>query len=210
MEDIVLARIDSRKRPRKASDVLVESLQQVQGYDVAIRDLMALMGDRAFGLILLLFALPNCVPGPPGLGSVLGLPLILFGVQLAQGRPAVWLPEFIGRRRINRDTLLHVVLRGVPILQRLERICRPRWPLLTAPPAERLLGGVVTLLAVGIMIPLPLTNFVPAIGIAVIALGLLEEDGVTVLIGLLIGLIGLTLVAIVLGTLIALSVIALG
>jgi hypothetical protein len=210
MEQLVLPRAARRRPSRKASQLLVDSVRHLDGPDVSIRELLGLMGERAFGLILVLFALPNCIPGPPGLGSVFGLPLILFGVQLAQGRPAVWLPDFIARRRIGRDTLTQLVFRAVPLLQRIERVCRPRWPALTAPLAERLLGGAITMLAVGIMMPLPLTNFVPAIGVAVIALGLLEEDGVTVVIGLAIGAVGLSLVGIVLATLAALSIIAFG
>jgi len=210
MEDLVLPRAVRRRTSRKASQVLVDSVRHIEGPDVSIHELLGLMGERAFGLILVLFALPNCIPGPPGLGSVFGLPLMLFGIQLAQGRPAVWLPDFIARRRIGRDTLTQLVLRAVPLLQRIERVCRPRWPALTAPLAERLLGGVITVLAVGIMMPLPLTNFVPAIAVSVIALGLLEEDGVTVVIGLGIGLAGLSLVGVVLATLAALSIIAIG
>ena len=56
----------------------------------------------------------------------------------------------------------------------------------------------MTVLAMAVMLPLPFTNFVPAMGIAVISLGLLEEDGVTIFVGLLIGLVGLAIVAAVL------------
>ena len=183
-------------------------METVSGFTcerVALSDLLRALKDRAFGLVMLLFALPNCIPGPPFLGSVLGIPLLFFGVQLAIGRRFPWLPPVLGRYTIKRETLVTLIARSRPLLERVERVCRPRVLAVTGPRSERLLGVGMTVLALAVMLPLPFTNFVPAAGIAVIALGLLEEDGVTILIGLLIGLIGLSIVAAVLvgaGTLI--------
>jgi hypothetical protein len=191
-------RLRSKKTARKASDALVEALKGFSEEQVAIRDLLATIGDRAFGLVLLLFALPNCIPGPPGLGSIFGLPVVLFGFQMARGHRAPRLPEFLGRRTIRRETLLSLAERGRPWLQMLERVCRPRLLSLSTPRGERVVGALVTLLALAICVPLPLTNFIPAAGVLIMALGLLEEDGVTILLGLAVGLVGLGIVIAVL------------
>jgi hypothetical protein len=191
-------RLGSKKIARKASDVLVETLADFTDDQIAVRDLLAIIGDRAFGLVLLLFALPNCIPGPPGLGSIFGIPVVLFGIQMACGRRAPRLPQFVGRRSVRRETLLAIAERGRPWLQMLERVCKPRLFTLSTRRAERLLGLVVTLFALGICVPLPLTNFIPAVGVAIISLGLLEEDGLTILVGLLVGAIGLGVVVAVL------------
>ena len=193
-------RLGSKRTARKASDALIEALQGFTQEQVAIRDLLAAIGDRAFGLVLLLFALPNCIPGPPGLGSILGMPVVLFGIQMARGRAAPHLPEFVGRRTVRRETLLTIAERGQPYLQMLERVCRPRLLVLSTRRSERLIGTVITTLALAITVPLPLTNFIPAVGVAIMALGLLEEDGVTILFGLTVGLIGLGIVIAVLWT----------
>ena len=188
-----------RRRPgRKASEVLVEALRGLDGAEVSVAQIVRAIGDRAFGLVLVLFALPNCVPAPPGLGSIVGLPLMMFGMQLALGRRTPWLPRVIGRRRFRRQTLLTMIERGLPYIQRLERVCRPRLTALANRRVERIHGAVITILAAAILIPLPLTNFIPAIGIGIIALGLLEEDGVTILLGISVGSIGLSIVAAVL------------
>ena len=193
-------RLESKRTARKASDALIEALEGFTQEQVAIRDLLATIGDRAFGLVLLLFALPNCIPGPPGLGSILGLPVVLFGIQMARGRSAPRLPDFVGRRTVRRETLLAVAERGRPWLQKLERVCRPRLLVLSSRRSERLIGMVITALALAITVPLPLTNFIPAVGVAIMALGLLEEDGVTILLGLTVGLIGMGIVVAVLWT----------
>lgn len=185
---------DAGNHVQKASEVLLGALRTAEGTTVTIGQVTRSIGDRAFGLILLLFSLPNCVPAPPGLGSIMGLPLALFGVQLALGRRYPWLPGFLARRRFQRETLLRLVERGQPYISRIERICRPRMTYLTGSRGERVHGVIITVLAAAILIPLPLTNFIPAVGIGVLALGLLEEDGLTALLGITIGTIGLVIV----------------
>ena len=178
----------------RASEFLKRVVDRIDQPEVSVGGLVDAIGDRAFGLVTLAFAVPNCIPGPPGLGSVLGIPLIIFGLQLAAGRRVPWLPRFVGRRRLKIATLVRVLDFVGPVLRRIERVCRPRVTVLVSRRAERALGVAIFTLACAIAMPLPMTNMVPAIGIGVISLGLLEEDGVTVLAGLAIGLIGVAIV----------------
>lgn len=201
-----MVRKRNQRLHHRASQVLYETVSGFATVRPTLDDLVRGLKDRAFGLVLLLFALPNCIPGPPFLGSIFGLPLLFFGIQLASGRRYPWLPPFIARYALDRETLLSMIARGRPVLERIERVCRPRLAVVTGPRSERLLGLAMTVLAAAVMIPLPFTNFIPAVGIAIIALGLLEEDGVTILVGLAIGLVGVMIVIGVLvsaGTLIA-------
>ncbi|NBC31715.1 MAG: exopolysaccharide biosynthesis protein [Alphaproteobacteria bacterium] len=193
-----MVRKRNQRLNHRASKVLHETVSGFASPRPTLDDLVRGLKDRAFGLVLLLFALPNCIPGPPFLGSVFGLPLLFFGIQLAAGRRYPWLPRVIAQYSLDRETLLAIIGRGRPVLERIERICRPRLAVVTGPRSERLLGLAMTILAAAVMIPLPFTNFIPAVGIAVIALGLLEEDGVTILVGLTIGLIGVAIVITVL------------
>lgn len=193
-----MVRKRNQRLQHRASYVLYETVTGFTTARPTVDDLVRALKDRAFGLVMLLFALPNCIPGPPFLGSVLGLPLLFFGVQLAIGRRFPWLPSFIRRYAIDRETLLAIVARGRPVLERIERVCRPRLQVVTGPRSERLLGVAMTILSAAVMIPLPFTNFIPALGIAVISLGVMEEDGVTIMIGLAIGLVGVALVVAVL------------
>ena len=179
----------------RASDLLLQTLSMPGSAEITVADLVAAFRDRAFGVVLLLAALPNCIPAPPGLGSIFGVPLLFFAVQMALGRSEPWLPAFLLRRKMRRIDLFKVALRAMPWLQRFERICRPRLTKLASPIAERLLGGFIALLAVSIIIPLPLTNFVPAVATAILSLALLEDDGLGVGLGVLVGIGGLLLTA---------------
>lgn len=187
--------------PRRATDLLRDALAAHAGEEVTIREVIDDLGDRAFGLLLLFFALPNCIPAPPAVGSILGLPLIFFGVQMLRGQHP-WLPGFIADRRVKRADLQRIVDMATPRLRWLERLVRPRAAWAVTPTAERFIGAHVILLAFSIALPVPLTNFVPAIGTAVMALGVIEKDGRAVMAGGFIGLCGLVLSTTVLVTLI--------
>ena len=83
-----------------------------------------------------------------------------------------------------------LVRRIAPWLQRGERMLRPRLSWLARPPMEWLIGAVCLLLAIVLTLPIPLGNILPALAISVLALAILERDGLWVLYGL-----GLALVA---------------
>jgi hypothetical protein len=174
--------------PQLARQRFSELLQQVaEGHmadRISIADLLHAMKGRAIAALLFLFAFPNILPTPPGLAAVLGLPLIYLSSQLMLGRQP-WLPGFIADRSMTRDTFRNIVAKAAPVLNRAEKMLRQRWWPLVSPGAERMLGFVCLALAVLLSLPIPLGNLLPAAAICVIALALLERDGLWVMIGLL-------------------------
>ncbi|QQP89610.1 exopolysaccharide biosynthesis protein [Skermanella sp. TT6] len=171
-----------RPRASELLDIFVEGHPDDR---IVLGDLITLLGDRAFGALLLIFALPNMIPVPlPGLSTVLGLPMVLFAAQLMLGHPAPWLPARLARLTVRRETFLTMVGATKRYLVWAERLLRPRWSILTDGPGERLLGAVCLLLSLILILPIPLGNLLPAFAVALMALGLLEKDGVCVTIGL--------------------------
>lgn len=181
-----------------ASDLLLRLVPAGGSGDVTVADLVGSLRDRAFALALLVFALPNCIPLPPGLGAVFGFPLALFGLQMLYGYDRPWLPRSLGERRLDRSQVIGVLGRAAAFLRRLEIYARPRLRGVTGRTTERWVGLAVLLFAISIAFPLPLSNFLPALGTAVLALGLLVKDGLAVLVGLLIGAKGLVVTGLVL------------
>jgi len=144
---------------------------------------------RSFGIIMLLFALVAIVPG---LSIVAGLLLMIPAFQMIAGNPAPVFPRRIATRSLPTKRLAAVVQRSVPVLRYLEKVVHPRWhtPLEAT---KRLVGIVVVVLsATLVFIPIPLSNVVPALVIALISLAYLEEDGVLLSIALLAAVIVLT------------------
>ncbi len=151
---------------------------------ITISDLLQAMEGRAIAALLFLFAFPNILPTPPGVAAILGLPLIYLSFQLMLARQP-WLPRFIADRSMTRDAFRNIISKATPILNRAEKMLRQRWWPLVSPGMERVMGFVCLMLAVLLSMPIPLGNLLPATAICVIALALLERDGLWIVIGLL-------------------------
>jgi hypothetical protein len=180
---------------RRASEVLEDFLAHDHGARIRLGDLVRILGDRAFGALILLLAIPNVLP-VPGLSTVTGLPIALVGAQMMLGRHEPWLPRRVAAAGIDREAFLRVVARAHPHVARLERrFLTPRLPALTTPAAERLLGLAILVLALVLALPIVFGNQPPAFAMALIALGLIEKDGAFVIAGLVAGVLSIGVVA---------------
>lgn len=139
-------------------------------------DLMAGLGRRAFGVLLLL-AIPTAFI--PGVAGIISSPIvILVGLQLMAIRRRVWLPKFLSQRGPHRHVI--VKFRGWfgPWLARLERVLRPRLSLLLDRWwASAITGVLLVMLGLLLGLPIPFTNAVFAGLLLLFALALLERDG---------------------------------
>jgi hypothetical protein len=106
-----------------------------------------------------------------------------------------WLPKFIANRRLSRERFSQLVEKLVPFLTKAEGLLKARWSFLAGHVAERPLGALCLVLAAVLALPIPLGNMLPATAICLIALGILERDGVWVSAGVITGLASLLLVA---------------
>jgi hypothetical protein len=186
---------------RKISAILAELAASGTGERVMLRELIEAFGDRAFGIVILTFSLPNAVGLGviPGLSAVFGLPQIFVAAQMASGLHKLWLPSWALERSIARADFATMIEKSMPYLLRAERVLRPRLPALTAYAAERVLGLVLVGLAVIVSLPIPFGNQPPGIAMAIIALALMERDGAWVIVGLVAAAIAATIAAIVVG-----------
>jgi len=155
---------------------------------VTLGELAEALGERSILVAIVLFTLPNCLPAPPGIGSVFALPVLAATWQLVRGYPNLRLPAGLARRQISMRTLRWIANRGLVPLAWIETRCAPRLQRLVAPRTHRLLGVAILLLAVVVAFPGPGTNFLPAWAILVVAVGVIEDDGLVVLGGLLFGI----------------------
>jgi hypothetical protein len=156
-------------------------------------------GERAFGFVLILFSLPNCVPAPPGIAGIVGTPVLIFGIQMLLGHKHPWLPGFIKRRTVSVSKFKRLIDIAEPKLQKLESYCRPRLLQLFSMFGDRMIGLFAILVALSVLIPFPGTNFPPSIALVVISIAVMEEDGYLLVGGYLIGLAGLAYTVTILG-----------
>lgn len=155
------------------------------GEPLTFNHLLAHTEGRGIFLVLILLNLPFLFPMPLfGLSTPMGIFMAILGIRIALQRPPK-LPRSIGERPLPDKFRQRVLGGSVKALQRLERWVKPRRDIwLSNPWVLRLNGGLIAFLAFLISLPLPpiilFTNSVPAYGIILLCLSMMEEDGVLI------------------------------
>ena len=195
---------DESQRKESGTRALLDALAQGDPDEtVTLRDLLAGLNRRAFGMLLFASVLPAFIPIPIG-GAISGPLVMLIGVQLAIGMRRPWLPGFLATRGPHRHALARFDRMISPWLARLEHLIRPRLPVLL----DHRLAGVVTglllvLLGLLLSLPIPLTNYLFGGLLLVFALALLERDGVMMLVAWIAGAIAVAIFGFLSGNLAA-------
>ena len=168
----------------------------------SLQDDLLILRERIWYIVaafLVVFALPNLIPLPPGATFILGLPLIFVAWQMfASRRTRIWLPKKMGDYAFENATFFVFVNRISPWLQRAETLVRPRFWFLGGRMAERLIGLLALILAIVIFLPIPFGNWLPAFALAVIGFAHTERDGLGLAAGALIGIVSLVVAGAVL------------
>lgn len=174
--------------------------ETVKTPQVTLGEILTLAGERTFGFLFVLLSLPSALPIPaPGYSVPFGVLLFLLAVQLVVGRTQPWMPASWNDKAFDLATVQKIITAGTPWLRRLEAISRPRFtPVCASPPGHIVIGAAISLMSISMMIPIPLTNTLPAMGIFVTGFGLLDDDGAISLGGLVLCVMGGTLTTLVL------------
>jgi hypothetical protein len=150
-----------------------------------LSEVLSAADDRGFALVLLLATFPFVLPFPTlGMSTPVGFALALAALGLIVGRPAS-LPASLGALEIGPAALARAASVASRATWVLARVTRPRMPFMMGRVMRIALGLSLFTAAVvlGLPIPLPLSNFFPAVAILLLAAGVLEGDGLLVLAG---------------------------
>jgi hypothetical protein len=168
-----------------ASVLLNDLLIDAPAEEVTLAWLMESMGDRSFGIIMLLLAFLALMPGA---SLFVGVLLAFPAFQMVVGRHGPVFPQRVASRRFRTSHLSRMLRKAVPVLRYLERFIHPRWPT-PFDTTKRLVGVVVLLLGGLLLAPVPLSNIPPALVIMLISIAYLEEDGVLLCLALVAALL---------------------
>jgi len=158
---------------------------QVKGKSLTLAELKQALKGRGSAMLLILLALPFCFIAIPGLSTPFGIAICLIGGCLVMGREP-WLPPFVMRRRLSTTRLAQLLTGAIKVARQLEKFVRPRLAFLhTGPGMLRLIGLGIVIASLGLMLPLPVpfSNSIPAYAVVLLALGMMENDGLCVLLG---------------------------
>jgi hypothetical protein len=174
----------------KTSALLAETLQAIDSTHVSVGDLMMQFQRRSYGGVLLILALLAMVPG---ISVLAGIAMVVPAFQLFMGLPAPVFPNVIQQRQVRVASLQKWGMTVSRWVERLETLVVPRWPSLSNRLARRVIGLIILFLGVVVTIPFPFSNFPPALATVCFALGLLERDGMMILIAAVLSAIAFTI-----------------
>ncbi len=174
--------------PHRLSEDLRDLLRQADGRAMTLGELEEVLKGRGFALFLLLLSLPFAFPvSVPGLSVPFGVVIMILGMRIVFGmKPS--LPGVILRREVPYSLLKKIVGFGLKLSTKMEKVVRPRMHFLQRWP------GMINLIGFGIFcggfllsLPLPplipFTNTIPALSVIFLTAGLMERDGLLVLVG---------------------------
>lgn len=175
-------------------------LKQIDGATgeggIAVSTIVDRLDERAFGLLILILTLPCLVPGLPG-AQIIAIGIALLALQIVIGRKEPWLPGWFVRAQVKKVWISSIATFAEKRLGWTESFARPRLTFLATGFGERVAALIMALAAVTVM--LPITNTIPSIALTLLAIGLIQRDGLFALIGAFIALAWMAL----LGALIA-------
>lgn len=163
---------------------------------ISVGDILETFGNRAFGAMMFVFAVPLVLPMPPGVSAILGAPLIFITFQWMLGRRTLWLPKVLLDRTISLSDFRTISHKLTPYLARIERRLRPRLTFMYNPLGDRIVGALCFVLSLIVFLPIPFGNMLPSFAIAAFAMGGAERDGVAAIIGWMAAILSFVVLAI--------------
>jgi hypothetical protein len=160
---------------------------------VAINDVINAMDSVGFGLVMMIFAFAIIIPTPPPFPSIISTPLVVFSYQMFIGYSSPRLPKKLINLSVKRSVLAMLVQKSSSLIRKIERFLKPRYTFMTKPMAERITGFFMLFFSSFILLPMPLSNYIPGLGILIASFGMLSKDGLVIILGIVVGCIGVAI-----------------
>lgn len=170
---------------RPASALLDDLIHAFPGESVSVGELLDRLDSRANGVVLLVLALPMCVPNVPGISTIFGALMMAPALQLLLGSRTLWAPRRVREWRVDCNALRRTFNAAIPVLRRVEYLIKPRLSELTRFPATIYVGLQTLFMAFVLILPIPFGNWPPGMTVALTALALLQRDGALMLLTVL-------------------------
>lgn len=160
---------------------------------LTLTQVLAQTKTASFGFVLCLVALPSALPVPaPGFSMPFGLMIVFLAAQLLWGRKTLWLPHSWLKKEFSLQPYHRKIAVVLKFVHFFEWFVRPRLSFVYALGLP-VLAFVMLLCGVSMLIPIPGTNSLPALGVFLMSLGMIEKDGLAGLAGLGVALFGMLL-----------------
>lgn len=168
--------------PKQSFTALMGGLAAMSGPEgLTLREIRDDLDERGFGLMILILAIPCLVPALYGVPQIVSIPILLLAGQMLAGRIEPWLPEAVLKRRVSKAWLDSMADFVTKRMGWFEHLSRPRLTVFAEGWAERV--AALFMILATLTIVLPMTNTVPSVALTLLAVGLIQRDGLFVLAG---------------------------
>lgn len=175
----------SDEEPRPLSEDFHELLDDLHGDKMTIDSIEKALEKRDFALLVMLLTVPFVIAPIPGILLPFGATILFMGIRIILGKKPQ-LPQWVLKKKIKTSILKKTLKMFIKIVVILEKFAKQRLLFLACWPSMKKLIGVgiaSDALFLTLPLPIPFANTLPAISILLLSAGLMEEDGLLVLLG---------------------------
>ncbi len=169
---------------------VLELTQKVE--KIEIEQIFIILGNRGASALVVLFSLPFTFPIQiPGFSTPFGILLAFLGSRIVLSRP-LWCPKCLRKKSFSSQSIAKLVDKTIRVVAYMQRFLRPRFSSFAKNSVFSCLNGfliVVLALVLSLPLPIPLSNMLTAFPMLSLGLGILEEDGLLILIGYFLSLV---------------------
>jgi hypothetical protein len=159
-------------------------LKKAKQKPVSVETLLTTFSGR--GKVFLLIVLSLGFTQIPGIAIFFGAFITYLGIRIAMARSSIWMPKFLLKKKIPSWVLNTIIPTFLACLKFMKRFSHPRYVWATQLKSTRIINGI-TIAVVGVAMaispPVPLSSWIGCFAIFFLAIGLLNDDGVYVILG---------------------------
>ena len=183
-------------RQESLKDILEQTIEMAKSQSLNTAELFHHLGSKGFGISLVFLSLPSALPVPaPGYSTPFGIAIALIALQMLMGKKALKTPKSIQKIEFQPKTLQKILGFASKALGKIEPFIKPRLPQFQAKQFRTLIAISLIILAILMILPIPLTNTLPAMAICLLGISISESDGLLTLIALALSLFALAFYA---------------
>lgn len=181
----------AEKSPALSADIR-KLLELKAGEDLTLGDIAGAVEERGFGILLTLLSLPSALPVPaPGFSTPFGVVIFLLCIQMILGRRTPWIPQWASRKVIKRSMADRTIKGAATFFALVEKFIRPRLLPITGRTAGKICCLLLLIMSGLMILPIPLTNTLPAMVIFTVGVALSERDGLALIAAFMFGAVAI-------------------
>lgn len=167
------------------SKKLQKTKESLPDKDMTLMDLITSLSTEGVQMLVIILIAPFLLPASiPGSSTPFGILIILLQIAYLRNK-SLYLPNFIGKYEIANETVKKLFEILEKALSYVEKISKPRGNFSENKHILKFNSIIIIILAVLLFLPLPIpfTDFVPAVSILVLSVSTLEKDSYLMILG---------------------------